>query len=66
MKRQLIIDKLNAINEELGFLEEVSIKTPIIEEKLEELKTIRYEYERKLDYEKYKPSKVNQENREED
>ena len=44
--------RLDSIDEEIGFLEEISNPSPLIEEKLEELRTLRHEYERKLNYEK--------------
>lgn len=51
MTNQEIIQKLNSIEEDLGFLEEVVDKS-LVETKIEELRLIRYELERKLNYDK--------------
>jgi hypothetical protein len=51
MTNQEIIQKLNSIEEDLGFLEEV-IDRSLVETKIEELRLIRYELERKLNYDK--------------
>jgi len=51
MTNQEIIQKLNAIEEDLGFLEEV-VDRSLVETKIEELRLIRYELERKLNYDK--------------
>ena len=48
------LKKLEAVDEEIRFLEEVSMmKSAESEEKLEELRTLRYELERGLKYVKY-------------
>ena len=52
MRNEEILIKLDLINEEIGFLEEVSNPSSLIEEKLEELRTLRYEYERRIQYDK--------------
>jgi len=52
MRNEEILTKLNHINEEIGFLEELSNPSSLIEEKLEELRTLRYEYERRIQYDK--------------
>jgi len=52
MRNEEILTKLNHINEEIGFLEELSNPSALIEEKLEELRTLRYEYERRIQYDK--------------
>jgi len=51
MTNQEIIRKLNVIEEDLGFLEEV-VDRSLVETKIEELRLIRYELERKLNYDK--------------
>lgn len=51
MTNQEIIQKLNEIEEDLGFLQEVSDQS-LVETKIEELRLIRYELERRLDYDK--------------
>ena len=51
MTNQEIIQKLNSIEEDLGFLEEV-VDRSLVETKIEELRLIRYELERKLNYDK--------------
>jgi hypothetical protein len=52
MRNEEILIKLDLINEEIGFLEEVSNPSSLIEEKLEELRTLRHEYERRIQYDK--------------
>ena len=52
MKNQEIISKLNSVNEEISILEELTRDNNQVEEKLEELKLIRYELEGQLRYEK--------------
>ena len=52
MRNEEILTKLSHINEEIGFLEELSSPSSLVEEKLEELRTLRYEYERRLQYDK--------------
>ena len=51
MTNEQIISKLNEIEEDLGFLEEVTNRS-VVENKIEELRLIRYELERKLNYDK--------------
>jgi len=51
MTNQEIIQKLNSIEEDLGFLEEI-VDRSLVETKIEELRLIRYELERKLNYDK--------------
>lgn len=51
MKNEQIIRKLSEIEEDLGFLEEVSDQT-LVEDRIEELRTLRHELERKLNYDK--------------
>jgi hypothetical protein len=51
MKNEQIIQKLNQIEEDLGFLEEVTDQT-LVEDRIEELRTLRHELERKLNYDK--------------
>ena len=52
MNIEEIRTRLDHISEEIGFLEEISNPSALIEEKLEELRTLRHEYERKLNYDK--------------
>jgi 5-bromo-4-chloroindolyl phosphate hydrolysis protein len=61
MKNEQIIQRLNTINEEIAFLEEVSNQTSEIEERLENLRTLRYELERKLHYDKITTAPADQE-----
>tara|TARA_B100000424_G_scaffold249567_1_gene223592 strand:+ start:76 stop:279 length:204 start_codon:yes stop_codon:yes gene_type:complete len=51
MENQDIIQKINTIDEDLGFLEEVS-KRELVEDRIEELRVLRHELERKLNYDK--------------
>ena len=51
MKNQDIIKKINTIDEDLGFLEEVS-QRELVEDRIEELRILRHELERKLNYDK--------------
>jgi hypothetical protein len=51
MENQDIIQKINTIDEDLGFLEEVS-QRELVEDRIEELRTLRHELERKLNYDK--------------
>ena len=51
MTNEQIISKLNEIEEDLGFLEEVTNRS-VVENKIEELRLIRYELERRLHYDK--------------
>jgi hypothetical protein len=51
MKNEQIIQKLSEIEEDLGFLEEVADQT-LVEDRIEELRTLRHELERKLNYDK--------------
>ena len=62
MKNEEIITSLNHLEEEIGFLEELSTPSALIEEKLEELRTLRHELERKLHYDKSPTFKNDQEN----
>ena len=52
MKNHPIIQKLDIINEEIAFLEEVSNPSVETEERLENLRTIRHELEKELHYDK--------------
>ena len=61
MKNDQIIQRLNTINEEIAFLEEVSNQTAEIEERLENLRTLRYELERNIHYDKITTAPANQE-----
>ena len=61
MKNQQIIQKLDGVNEEIAFLEEVSNQTSEIEERLESLRTIRYELEKELHYDKITTAAADQE-----
>ena len=61
MKNQEIISKLNVINEEISLLEEVPFDTPYIEEKLEELRLLRHEYEKELHYDQITTAPADQE-----
>jgi len=61
MTHEEIIQKLNEIDEDLGFLEEVGNKTSEVEEKIENLRMLRYEFERKLHYDKITKAPANQE-----
>ena len=60
MKNQQIIQKLNDVNDEIAFLEELP-SSSLNEEKLEELRTIRYELEKELHYEQITTAPANQE-----
>lgn len=44
--------KLDSVNEEIAFLEEISQRTEEIEEKLETLRLIRHQLERNIHYDK--------------
>lgn len=65
MKNQEIIDKLNMIDEDLGFLEEVTDRS-LVEDRIEELKLLRNELERKLQYDKVGTFKADQKSSKED
>ena len=52
MRNEEIIQKLNLINEEIAFLEEISQPTAEVEEKLESLRTVRHELEKGIYYDK--------------
>lgn len=60
MKNQQIIQKLNDVNDEIAFLEELP-SSSLNEEKLEELRTLRYELEKELHYEQITTAPANQE-----
>jgi len=60
MKNQPIIQKLNDVNYEIAFLEELP-SSSLNEEKLEELRTLRYELEKELHYEQITKTPANQE-----
>ena len=60
MKNQQIIQKLNNVNDEIAFLEELP-SSSLNEEKIEELRTIRYELEKELHYEQITTAPANQE-----
>ena len=64
MTNEQIIQKLNAIDEDLGFLEEI-IDRSIVEDRIEDLRTLRHELERKLNYDKSPTFKNDQANRKE-
>ena len=51
MKNEEIIQKLNQIDEDLGFLEEITDRT-LVEDRIEDLRILRNEYERNLNYDK--------------
>ena len=61
MKNQELIIKLNTIDEEIGFLEEISKPDALIEEKLEELRTLRHEIEKEIHYDQVTTAPANQE-----
>ena len=61
MKNQKIIQKLDTVNEEIDFLEEITNRTSEIEEKLESLRIIRHELEKELHYEQITTAPANQE-----
>lgn len=61
MKNQELITKLNTIDEEIGFLEEISKPDALIEEKLEELRTLRHEIEKEIHYDQVTTAPANQE-----
>jgi len=61
MKNEKIIQKLNSINEEINFLEEVGKPTSEIEERIESLRTIRHELEKEIHYEQVTTSPADQE-----
>ena len=65
MKNQEIIDKINIIDEDLGFLEEVTDRS-LVEDRIEELKLLRNELERKLQYDKVGTFKADQKSSKED
>ena len=62
MKNQQIIQKLNNVNDEIAFLEELP-SSSLNEEKIEELRTIRYELEKELHYEQITTPPANQKSR---
>lgn len=64
MTNEQIIQKLNAIDEDLGFLEEITDRS-LVEDRIEDLRTLRYELERKLNYDKSTTFKNDQANRKE-
>ena len=59
MKNQQIIQKLNDVNDEIAFLEELP-RNSLNEEKIEELRTLRYELEKELHYEQITTAPANQ------
>jgi hypothetical protein len=61
MTHEEIIKKIDQVDEELGFLEEVSNKTSEVEEMIKNLRELRHEYERKLHYDKITTAPANQE-----
>lgn len=61
MKNQELIIRLNTIDEEIGFLEEISKPDALIEEKLEELRTLRHEIEKEIHYDQVTTAPANQE-----
>lgn len=65
MINQDIIKKINTIDEDLGFLEEVTDRS-LVEDRIEELRTLRHELERKLYYDKSTTFKTNQASSKED
>jgi hypothetical protein len=65
MKNQEIINKLNMIDEDLGFLEEVTDRS-LVEDRIEDLKLLRNELERKLQYDKVGTFKADQKSSKED
>jgi len=68
MKNKPLVPKLatlNSINEEINFLENLGSYSAIQEESLEELRTIRYEIEKELKYDKVTAFKNDQADREE-
>jgi len=65
MKNEEIIQKLNTIDEDLGFLEEVKDQS-LVEDRIEDLRTLRHELERKLNYDKSTTFETNQKSRKED
>lgn len=64
MKNEEIIQKLNDIDEDLGFLEEVTDRS-LVEDRIEDLRILRHELERKLHYDKIPTFKNDQANRKE-
>lgn len=58
MKNEEIIQKINSIDEDLGFLEEVTDRS-LVEDRIEDLRTLRHELERKLYYDKSTTFKTN-------
>jgi len=50
--------KLDSVNEEIAFLEEISKSTAEIEEKLETLRLIRHQLERNIHYDKGSKTKT--------
>lgn len=68
MKNKPLVPKLatlNSINEEINFLENLGSCSAIQEESLEELRTIRYEIEKELKYDKVTAFKNDQADRKE-
>ena len=53
--------RLDSVNEEIAFLEEISKRTAEIEEKLENLRLIRYQLERNIHYDKITTAPADQE-----
>jgi hypothetical protein len=53
--------KLDSVNEEIEFLEEISQPTEEIEEKLENLRLIRHQLERNIHYDQITKAPANQE-----
>ncbi len=60
MQNEDIIQKIKTIDEDLGFLEEVS-QRELVEDRIENLRTLRYELERKLHYDKITKAPADQE-----
>lgn len=58
MENRDIIQKINMIDEDLGFLEEVT-RRDLVEARIKELRTLRHELERKLNYDKSPTFKAN-------
>jgi len=53
--------KLDSVNEEIAFLEEISKSTAEIEEKLETLRLIRHQLERNIHYDQITKAPADQE-----
>lgn len=53
--------KLDEVNEDIGFLEEVMDRS-LVEDRIEELKLIRYELEKELNYVKPRTSETDSQN----